>query len=124
MGIFYDSTDSTYIVSAIDEAIKTTVTDSGDVVSYWIDDILRIHRRRLNRLIVGLDIEWCPHGLHGTYGENPVALLQLCVGRRCLVFQLIHCDYIPDELNDFLLDERFLFVGVGIGDDLKKLKHW
>ncbi|KAJ4806739.1 Werner syndrome-like exonuclease [Rhynchospora pubera] len=123
MGIFYDHTDSTYVIDydAIDEVVKTTVTASGEVAADWIDEILRIHRRRLNHLIVGLDIEWCPHGWHGTTGENSAALLQLCVGRRCLVFQLIHCDYIPDELSDFLLDDRFRFVGVGIHADLQKL---
>jgi hypothetical protein len=123
MVISYDNTDSTYTVYAIDEVIKTTVTNSGDVVCNWIYDIKRIHHRRLNHLIVGFDIEWCPHRFHGTYGENPVALLQLCVGRRCLVFQLIHCDYIPDELQSFLLDSRFRFVGVGISNDLEKLEH-
>jgi hypothetical protein len=123
MGISYNNTDSTYMVYAVDEAIKTTVTDSADVVCDWIYDIKRIHRCRLNHLIVGFDIEWCPHGFHGTYGVNPVALLQLCVGRRCLVFQLIHCDFIPDELQSFLLDNRFRFVGVGISNDIEKLER-
>ncbi|KAJ3684937.1 hypothetical protein LUZ61_014101 [Rhynchospora tenuis] len=125
MGIFYDYTDSTYVINydAIDEVVKTTVTASGAVAADWVDEILRIHWRRLNRLIVGFDIEWCPHGWHGTSGENPAALLQLCVGRRCLIFQLIHCDYIPEELSDFLLDYRFRFVGVGIHADLQKLDN-
>ncbi|KAJ4733821.1 Werner syndrome-like exonuclease [Rhynchospora pubera] len=121
MGIYYDHNDSIYIVSTMEDDIKTTVTDSGEVAAEWINDILWIHRRRLHHLIVGFDIEWCPHGWHGTYGQNPPALLQLCVGRRCLVFQLIHCDYIPEELGEFLSDDRFRFLGVGIEDDVQKL---
>lgn len=123
MGIFYNYTDSTYIVSTFDKVIKATVTASGDVVSDWINEmILLIHRHNLDHLIVGLDLEWCPHGFHGTCGENPVALIQLCVGGRCLVFQLRNRDYIPVKFNDFLLDDRFRFVGVRIRDDLEKLK--
>ena len=64
--------------------------------------------------------------LHPSYYSGryapPVALLQLCVGRRCLVFQILHADYIPGSLFDFLADERFTFVGVGIGDDAAKLR--
>ncbi|XP_078151308.1 3'-5' exonuclease-like [Carex rostrata] len=124
MGIFYDDTNSTYIVRAVNDEIRATVTNSGEVVSDWIDDILRIHHRRLDRLIVGLDVEyWRPINLDGTYGWKAVALLQLCVGRRCLIFQL-HCsDFIPDKLLDFLRDDRFKFVGVGINGDAENLKQ-
>jgi hypothetical protein len=40
-----------------DDAILTTLTDSGDVVDFWLNEIYRIHRRRLRRLVVGLDVE-------------------------------------------------------------------
>ncbi|KAJ3684935.1 hypothetical protein LUZ61_014099 [Rhynchospora tenuis] len=122
MGIFYDHTSATYIISVGDHTINATVTGSGDEAADWIKYILWIHRYRLDRLIVGLDIEWCPHGWHGTFGQNPPALLQLCVGHRCLVFQLIHCNFIPEQLCEFLSDDRFRFLGVGIEDDLQKLR--
>ncbi|CAO2194620.1 unnamed protein product [Urochloa humidicola] len=110
-----------YVVSFDEDAIRTTLTYSGDTVEAWLDEIYRIHRRRLHRLVVGLDVEWRPsYGYH--YAPPPVALLQICVGRRCLVFQLLHADYIPDSLFDFLADERFTFVGVGIDDDAAKLR--
>lgn len=124
MGIFYDDTNSTYIVRAVNDEIRATVTNSGDVVSDWIGDIHRIHHRRLDRLIVGLDVEyWRPINLDGTYGRKAVALLQLCVGRRCLIFQLHYSDFIPDKLLDFLKDDRFKFVGVGINGDAENLKQ-
>ena len=121
MGISYNAYDSTFNITAAGGIILATVTDSGAVVADWIDEILRIHWCRLNHLIVGLDIEWCPHGFHGTTGENPAAVLQLCVGRRCLVFQILHSDFIPDQLRDFLKDVRMDFVGVGIEGDAQKL---
>ncbi|PKA66661.1 Werner Syndrome-like exonuclease [Apostasia shenzhenica] len=98
--------------------ISTTLTASADEVDSWIAEILRVHRRRLDRLIVGLDCEWRPSF---SRVQNPVALLQLCVGRRCLIFQLLYADEIPSSLLDFLNDDRFTFVGVGIKNDAERL---
>ncbi|KAJ1689624.1 hypothetical protein LUZ63_013779 [Rhynchospora breviuscula] len=122
MGIFYDNTDNTFVVSIGNYRIKTTVTASYITASYWIDEILRFTGQWCKPVIVGLDIEWCPPGRHGTSGENPVALLQLCVGSRCLLFQLLHCERIPDKLYEFFLDSRYRFVGSDIKKDLEKLE--
>ncbi|KAL5226826.1 hypothetical protein ABZP36_015091 [Zizania latifolia] len=115
-----DFGDGTYTVAFGDDDIYTTLTDSGDEVDDWLDEILRIHRRRLNYLVVGLDVEWRPFGRFSE--PNPVALLQICVGRRCLIFQILRADYVPDSLFDFLADDRFTFVGVGIDNDVAKLR--
>ena len=98
-------------------AITTTVTSSGASVKAWVDEV-SVHRRRLRDLIVGLDVEWRP--LFGP-GYSPTALLQLCVGRRCLVFQLLHADYIPAALKEFLADPDYRFVGVGVAADAARL---
>ncbi|CAL9206520.1 unnamed protein product [Musa hybrid cultivar] len=111
--------DNTFTVTFNDsDHIYTTVTASGSDVEEWIDEILRIHRRRLNRLVVGLDAEWRPSF---SPTQNPVAVLQLCVGRRCLLFLLLHADYVPYSLADFLADHRFTFVGVGVDGDAERL---
>ena len=99
-------------------AITTTVTSSGASVKAWVDEALSVHRSRLRDLIVGLDVEWRP--LFGP-GYSPTALLQLCVGRRCLIFQLLHADYIPDALGEFLRDDDYRFAGVGVGADAERL---
>ncbi|MQM10437.1 hypothetical protein Taro_043334 [Colocasia esculenta] len=99
--------------------IMTTYTTAGAEVEAWLRDILRIHRRRLRFLVVGLDAEWLPERRRGEH--NPVALLQLCVGRRCLLFHIIHADYVPRELARFLGDSRFNFVGVRVDYDARKL---
>ncbi|KAG2687445.1 hypothetical protein I3760_09G051400 [Carya illinoinensis] len=112
-------THNLYDVSFDSDRIQTLVTSSPSVVDSWIFDIYRIHRRRLNRLIVGLDLEWRPS--FNRHVQNPVATLQLCVGRRCLIFQLIHATYIPESLVDFLGQTNFTFVGVGIKSDVEKL---
>ncbi|KAK1272537.1 hypothetical protein QJS04_geneDACA022301 [Acorus gramineus] len=111
--------DSRFIVHFNDAHITTVVTASGEEAEDWIEEVLWVHRRRLSRLIVGLDVEWRPN--FSRRYNNPAAVLQLCVGQRCLVFQLLHCDYIPDALSDFLSDDRFTFTGVGVDEDVEKL---
>ncbi|KAL0339820.1 UNVERIFIED_CONTAM: hypothetical protein Sradi_4498800 [Sesamum radiatum] len=112
-------THNTYDVFFFDDITFTTVTHDPDTVSDWISEIKSVHRRRLRSLIVGLDVEWRP-SFTSQY-QNPVATLQLCVGHRCLIYQLIHFPHIPESLVDFLSDEDFTFVGVGIKSDLEKL---
>ncbi|KAL0927392.1 hypothetical protein M5K25_001557 [Dendrobium thyrsiflorum] len=115
----HSETDFTVLFNDTDY-IKTTLTSSGDEVDSWISDILRIHRRRLSRLIVGIDLEWRPS--YSRY-QNPIALLQICVGRRCLIFKLLFADYIPASLGEFLADLRFTFVGVGVQADADRLEN-
>lgn len=108
-----------YDVNLNNDSILTLVTHTSSMVDSWISDIERIHRRRLLRLIVGLDIEWRPS--FGPY-RNRVATLQLCVGHRCLIFQLIYAPAIPYSLLNFLGNDRYTFVGIGIQNDVERLK--
>ncbi|XP_071713527.1 3'-5' exonuclease-like [Rutidosis leptorrhynchoides] len=116
----YDDTHDEYTVKFYQDSILTLVTPTPSLVDDWISEIEFIHRRRLDRLIVGLDVEWRP-----SYSriENPVATLQLCVGRRCLIFQILHAEYIPYSLKNFLNNDDYTFTGVGIGADVKKLER-
>lgn len=100
--------------------ITATVTSSGKAVEDWIQEIYSSYHRLLHKLIVGLDVEWRP-----SYSrvQNRVALLQLCVGRHCLIFQLLHADYIPEALEEFLDDPDFRFVDVGVQDDADRLSQ-
>ncbi|XP_021749087.1 Werner Syndrome-like exonuclease [Chenopodium quinoa] len=104
-----------------DHSIATTVTSSAASVETWINRVKNIHRRRLYKLVVGLDIEWRPNT--SRYFRNPVAVLQLCVGHHCLVFQLQYATMIPRALVDFLTNEDYTFVGVGIDEDVQKLNQ-
>ncbi|KAF8696354.1 hypothetical protein HU200_037261 [Digitaria exilis] len=110
------SNDGHYEVSFDEDVILTMLAGSGDAVDSWLDEIYRVHR-----LVVGLDVEWRPASYYDSH-TAPVALLQICVGRRCLVFQILHADDIPDSLFDFLADKCFAFLGVGVHDDVAKLR--
>jgi hypothetical protein len=119
-GIYLNDDEETYTITFPGDDILTTVTSSGATAANWIVTTRQINQHSLDRLIVGLDLEWRPNFQRG--GDvNFTALIQLCVDQRCLIFQIIHADYIPDELSEFLLDERFRFVGVGIDADVAKL---
>ncbi|KAF7030017.1 hypothetical protein CFC21_041638 [Triticum aestivum] len=78
-------------------------------------------QQHLHCLVVGLDTEW--HQISETGGKPryQIAVLQLCVGDRCLVYQIFHADYIPAELAAFLANPDFCFVAVGAGGDVKRL---
>ncbi|KAH7844541.1 hypothetical protein Vadar_029135 [Vaccinium darrowii] len=112
-------THNLYNVNFYHHRIHTLVTHTPSFVDSWISQIESIHRRRLHSLIVGLDVEWRPNRFRNQ--QNPVATLQLCVGRRCLIFQLLYSPYIPLSLFNFLSNPSYTFVGVGIDKDVEKL---
>ncbi|XP_014492605.1 Werner Syndrome-like exonuclease [Vigna radiata var. radiata] len=107
-----------YNVTFHSDTILTLLTSNPSEVHCWISDILRCHYRR-STLLVGLDIEWRPNFRRNM--NNPVATLQLCVGRRCIVFQILHAPFIPLSLVSFLGDANNTFMGVGIQGDVQKL---
>ncbi|KAH7521564.1 hypothetical protein FEM48_Zijuj07G0046800 [Ziziphus jujuba var. spinosa] len=99
--------------------ILTTVTCSAKAVDEWISTISDIHRERMSNLILGLDIKWLP--CFKPNEPNPVAIIQICVGHRCLIFQILYADSIPESLLMFLATPEFTFVGVGIKEYTDKL---
>ncbi|XP_057473978.1 uncharacterized protein LOC130762309 [Actinidia eriantha] len=101
-----------YDVTFIDDTIETLVTDTPCIMKTWISHIQRLHCCGLNNLIVGLDVEWRPTR-NRSNTTNPAANLQLCVGRNCLIFQLIFAPYIPQSPSPFLSDDDYTLWGLG-----------
>ncbi|KAI3762476.1 hypothetical protein L1987_52906 [Smallanthus sonchifolius] len=114
-----NDTHNLYDVTFFQDTISTIVTNTPSYVDSWIADIERIHHRRLHSLVVGLDVEWRPNQSRNM--DNPVATLQLCVGRRCLIFQILHSPFVPQSLINFLRNPSYTFTGVGIENDVEKL---
>ncbi|KAJ1284622.1 hypothetical protein BS78_03G219000 [Paspalum vaginatum] len=102
--------------------IHTTVTNSGDAVKLFLQEIRATTDPGSRPLVVGLDTEW-----RIVFGEDKkrthrMAVLQLCVGRRCLVFQIVRANYIPAVLGAFLACPDHRFVGVAVEGDVKRLR--
>ncbi|KAJ8449743.1 hypothetical protein Cgig2_001399 [Carnegiea gigantea] len=109
-------------VTFFGHSIEVAVTSMPEFVGAWIANIENMHHRRIRRggLIVGLDVEWRPN-FRPNSPQNPVSLLQLCVGHMCLVFQLQYASELPQSLADFLGNDDYTFVGVGIAGDAQRL---
>ncbi|KAL6626301.1 hypothetical protein ACP70R_030027 [Stipagrostis hirtigluma subsp. patula] len=101
-------------------AIDNTVTRDAAVADEWVRSVRASAPRGAGRrLIVGLDCEWKPNSC--SWLSSKVAILQLCVGTRCLVLQLFYVNRIPATLRSFLADPDVRVVGVGVGEDAAKL---
>ncbi|XP_057476847.1 3'-5' exonuclease-like [Actinidia eriantha] len=110
----------TFDVTCHGHCIHTTVTARPSVARDWLYKTRHLHVRFRRKLVVGLGVQWRP----GAF--NTPATLQLCVGRRCLVFQLHRAPAVPRFLRRFLSHPRTTFVGVWNHQDralLKDSKH-
>lgn len=84
------------------------------------------HGRRLRSgagLTVAMGVQWTPPSRALAGGAEPrPGTLQLCVGSRCLVFQVAQGNAFPAALRRFLADGGVAaFVGYGIRSDCRKL---
>ncbi|RHN46354.1 putative DNA helicase [Medicago truncatula] len=111
------STYENYNVVFHSETIHTMVTHDPSMVDCWLSTLSQTSRSR--RFLVGLDVEWLPNRQRNV--ENPVAVLQLCIKKKCLVFQILHASFVPQSLVAFLENEDNTFVGVGVEEDVGKL---
>jgi len=94
--------------------ILVTVTSSTTTVEHFLRDV---RSKESKALIVGLDTEWFE------WDRKKIALIQICVGKKCLLFKVGHAGIIPDDLKSFLADENHVFVGVAIANDLDRLRE-
>lgn len=117
-----NDTHNLYDITFFTHQIHTLVTYSPPIVDQWLAETLQIHRSNPQTpSIAGLDVEWRPN--FSRYVDNPVAIIQICVGNRCLIFQIKHAPFVPPSIRDFLRNEggEFVFVGVGVESDVEKL---
>lgn len=109
-----------YTVEIDGTDVTVTVTASAAVVRRWLNTTLYIHRPHVyrDRLVVGLGVQWTPGR-----ADLSADTLQLCVGRRCLIFQLANADIVPRRLRTFLLNPSYTFVGFWNHSDRNKLER-
>ncbi|KAL6614801.1 hypothetical protein ACP70R_037071 [Stipagrostis hirtigluma subsp. patula] len=116
-------TYDTDVVMGDGTVVKTTVASDGGAVERFLDEV-RGDSGHHQALMVGIDTEWrLVDQPEGRRRAHRMAVLQLCVGRRCLVFQIVHADYVPDALHRFLASPDVRFFGVGVDGDVKRLSE-
>ncbi|KAM7484955.1 hypothetical protein LguiA_000964 [Lonicera macranthoides] len=118
----YKNNHRRFTVFFFDTQITTVVTSIPSVVRRWLCSTRYIYCdcHHLRNLVVGLGVQWTPNRYAGDF--QPAATLQLCVGRRCLIFQLTHAVDVPVFLRRFLTDQRNTLVGLWNHSDAKKLQ--
>ncbi|KAF8698991.1 hypothetical protein HU200_034823 [Digitaria exilis] len=112
-----------YTVYVYDRRVAALATARPFDARRWVTTTRWLHGSLHlgGRLVVGLGVQWTPTRapLHGV--PPCPAVLQLCVGHRCLVFHLAHADAVPEMLRRFLADPRVTFVGSGSANDRRML---
>ncbi|XP_050213698.1 uncharacterized protein LOC126665058 [Mercurialis annua] len=111
----YASNHRVYTVNFFGKHISVTVTSSAYIVKKWLSTTIFLRRSNVGRLVVGVGVQWNPYK---DRNDAPGAdTLQLCVGCRCLIFQLSTAARSPLLLRRFLTDRRNTFVGIHNGSD-------
>ncbi|KAK4257881.1 hypothetical protein QN277_007412 [Acacia crassicarpa] len=106
-----------FTVTSENTFILVTVTGNDAAVDRWITATHISREQPYGIQPVGLGVQWNPGGR-----DPPADTLQLCVGWRCLVFQLSNSLTVPQSLREFLLDPENVFVGLWNDRDRWKLQ--
>ncbi|KAK9290804.1 hypothetical protein L1049_008982 [Liquidambar formosana] len=98
-----------YDVTFFNDEIETLVTHTPSMVGSWIANVEHINRRRLNRLVVGLDVEWrvgiCSdvEKLWDGYGLEVANAVDLgCLAARQLGMRKLHRAGLKDLAREIL----------------------
>lgn len=117
--VMFDSSTSKYLVLYDGLTIETTVTNKARVVDQWVQQVSSTHVAG-SQMVVGLGTEWM---FLDEKKKMKIAILQLSVEDKCLIFQLHHMDVIPEALKSFMTHPEIKFVGVGVKQDIKMLER-
>ncbi|XP_020225241.1 uncharacterized protein LOC109807126 [Cajanus cajan] len=106
------------------ECVRTYVTKRHEKIDVVLKSFL--HPSYSGEMkVIGLDVEW-HMSKEDTMNEvvpiTKCATLNLCNGYSCIIIQLLHFESIPASLLNFLRMPDYIFVGVGIKDNLDKLE--
>ena len=139
--IEHNFSDRRFYVSKGGLRIKTMVTSNPSTVVAFIRFIWKKYLNHAKHRVVGLDCEYTSYvhkkerrklplekqGVLVNQEPQRAAVLQLCVGKNCLVYQLYQAHArgcIPPLLRWFLTNDTIMFVGAAIGNDIKKLEFY
>ncbi|XP_010501289.1 PREDICTED: uncharacterized protein LOC104778531 [Camelina sativa] len=107
----------THFIPYSEKLIETTVTNEVSVVKNWLLAI-RVAYQEEPTVIISLNSKTSPQDDAKTW------TLQLCIKTKCLILQLLHANQntnLGECISDLFLDERFVFIGIGIAEKVTKL---
>ena len=99
--------------------IEVWVTNDSAIVEQWISRHVYVHSE-IAVESVGFDCEWRPGS---KTSRSKVSTIQIATDNAALVIQVAYIDKIPAELSRLVSCQKIRKVGIGIADDLMKLKH-
>ena len=105
------------------EIINTlpAISYSGNVVIvHTCEDAELCASELINENVFGFDSETKPVFVSGK--ENKVSIIQIAGKSKVWIFHILQFQIGP-KLKNFLENEKFLKVGVAIGDDVKKIRR-
>lgn len=110
---------TTYMTNILDSSkqINILVTNNDEDINNWINCNISLEK---NREAFGFDIEWKPN-FNAEKPESKTALIQIASKDSVLLAQVFRKTKLPNKLLNILVDRKFIKVGVGIVEDLKKL---
>jgi hypothetical protein len=109
--------------------VQTTMTARPAITRRWVYGTLWLQHRVLcssSGLTVGLGVQWAPPFRRLPAGAEPRSgTLQLCVGNRCLIYQLRLAGggAVLQILSRFLADARVTFAARNIEADHRMRRH-
>ncbi|TVU14783.1 hypothetical protein EJB05_38276, partial [Eragrostis curvula] len=111
-----------HVVHFNNTKIRTMVTKDYKAVADFIQEVRGDHREHL---VVGLDTEWRDQYIHSEWRTRKrTALIQLCVGTRCLVYQIYQAkNEYPKILKEFLECPHCKFIGADVENDTTRLAN-
>ncbi|KAJ1689791.1 hypothetical protein LUZ63_013946 [Rhynchospora breviuscula] len=99
--------------------LRYLLSNYAPAVSEWLEEVRNEALGQSETAVVGIKITYAPCSLSRSVraGMREIALLQICVNQRCLVFQVCKSTQPPPPyLLHFLAEPRFLIVGIGLED--------
>jgi hypothetical protein len=98
--------------------IPVTISCTIEMTEYWIKN--HINMDEGVQSAVGFDIEWRPTFQRGEY--NKTAIIQLATPSAALIIHIQRLNRVPTLLREIFNSRNILKVGVGVKEDLKRLR--
>ncbi|KAJ1403634.1 Ribonuclease H-like superfamily [Sesbania bispinosa] len=116
---------NTYTVHADDHRILTVVTFSDQILSKWLQDLVKSTKNNRDSLLVAVtaecrSIEYTKRGLMNC----PYDIITLCVASHCIIYHLPEeRNATPKSLCDFFDNPRVVAVGMEMETMARKLER-